>query len=230
MATKKPPYKGDGAWSKTRDFSDNLKQKLKEFYPLNDGQDLIFGAPTHSDDDNSTKSDEFVEAILSEASFALEELHWIKFDIIKEEIRKEREDLLKHLKRTHQRLVSLSPAFERLLGIDADPPGCAGEIQQLINHVEQTEQQINKLPRAKKPAEKEYDIELEMAIRVLRKANDYGIEISGSDHYETGQVTTAVRILKLIGDDIVLRRHERVWSKIVAEAVKLAPDLIKDFP
>ena len=107
MTTAKPRYKGGGAGTLIRDFSDELKDTLRGYYPHQ---------TTDSDPSWEHPADAFVEHILSEAYRAVSHLHWRTFDVTTSEIIAEHKDLLKTLNRAHTKLQSLSREFDRLLG------------------------------------------------------------------------------------------------------------------
>ncbi len=208
MPTAKARYKGDGAGDLIKDFSDSLRRRIKEYYP-----------------GEQAEADSFVAHILSEARWAKSELHWQGFDCTKAEIRAEHGDLLRQLTDAHNKLQNLSPDFDRLLGSDADPLGCADKIKELVVHVERARQRIDELPRARSPAEKQHAVALELAVRVLRALKDYGIApaATGNAYYE--YTSDAVQILKAIGDDISLCLSALTWRDIIVEAKAAAPDL-----
>lgn len=99
MPRIRPPYTGNGAWTRPKDFSQELRQQLRRFYPEQDAEpDLTYG----------DLADAFVASILGEASWAIDQLHWQEFDITKQEIRAERADLLNALTNASTRLRNLS--------------------------------------------------------------------------------------------------------------------------
>lgn len=211
MPTAKARYKGDGGRTRTKEFSSGLKLKLRGYFP---DQQLdackTWGHP----------ADNFVTQILAEAEWAIAELHWQGLDISKPEIRAEQQDLLRLLNLAHDKLRNLSPDFDRLLGVDADPLGCADQIQRLILHVEHSGQRIESQPDRKRPAEKQHYVAVEMAIRVLLVLKQYGISLAVTCDVDLGYTSDAVLILKAIGDDISLVRSKVTWRDIVMEAKK----------
>ena len=127
MPTAKARYTGGGGRAKTKEFSSSLKTKLRDYFPRQQlGACEIWGHP----------ADDFVSHVLAEAQWAVSELYWQTLDITKSEIRAEQQDLLHVLKLAHGKLRKLSPDIDRLLGVDADPLGCADKIQDLILHTE----------------------------------------------------------------------------------------------
>jgi hypothetical protein len=170
-------------------------------------------------------ADDFVSHVLAEAQWAIAELHWQTLDITKPEIRAEQQDLLRLLNLAHDKLRNLSPDFDRLLGVYADPLGCADKIQSLILHVEHGGQRIEYLPGRKKPAEKQHYVAVEMAIRVLPVLKQNGISTAATCDVNFGYTSDAVRVLKAIGEDIGIFLSEVTWRDIIMEAKKDVADL-----
>lgn len=233
MPTATARYTGDGTWTPIKDFSEALEVKLRSYYPNQHAEtDPTWGHP----------ADNFVAQVLAEARWAISELHFHQFVITKPEVRAEQSNLFKGLSDLHRKLRKLSPDFDRLLGIDADPLGCADKIKELLRHVEDAGQLIDKLPPAERQVETERRVMVEMAIRVLRVLKGYGIapaatagnylrmlditESNGSSSEDTSRyVSHAVEILKAIGDDIALPRSPETWRDAVIEAKRKEPDL-----
>jgi len=213
MPTDKVNYKGDGAGQLIPDFSDELKQQLRKYCPDKDAEsDPVFGHP----------ADEFVNILLSEAWQAKAALHWLKYSSTKGEIRAVQANLLKSLETARDKLRTLPTDFDRLLGVDADPLGCADKIDEMIQKVMNSGELIESLPdklKAKKPGEKKREIAVNLALNIIRILKDYGLPISATvDEYEN--VSNLVSMLKSIGDDMGLKREVNTWKSIIADAKK----------
>lgn len=216
MTTAKAQYKGDGAGKLLPDFSDKLKSILRNFYPdQNAESDETFGHP----------ADGFVSHILAEAWWAKSTLDDQKYDITKQQIRAEHADLLKVLSNAHDKLLTLSPDFDRLLGVDADVLGCASKIKELLAHVQCANQLIDQLPTVKRSVEKQNAVAVEMSVRVLRVLKSYGISPAATGDSYFGYTSDAVQILKAIGDDIGVVLADSTWRDTILDAKGIAPDL-----
>jgi hypothetical protein len=216
MPTAKPRYIGDGAGETLNDFSSELRSTLREHFPDKRAQDdPVFGHP----------ADAFVSHILAEAWRAKADLHWQSFEGTKAELRAERNDLLKLATELEGKLRKISLDLDRLLGIDADSLGCADKLIELIQHVKAAEQAIDRLPRLSRKDEKDHRAAVEMTIRVLRALKEYGISPTATADADFGYASAAVRILKLIGDDIRLVLSEVTWRDIIIEVKDSTPDL-----
>lgn len=216
MATSRAKYAGNGSGTQIDDFSDSVKNLLRGFYPINEPiNESPFDHP----------ADEFVNVILSEAWWAKSEMHWIRYQATKQELRAEHADLQKRLEEVKYKLRHLTPDFDRLLGVDADPLGCADSIATLLGFVEDAGRTINNLPDKKKLNAKQHAIATELALRVLRVLKQYNIKVSATASDDHGYTSDAVKILKSVGDDIGLCRSESTWRDIIAGVKAQSPDL-----
>jgi hypothetical protein len=217
MPTAKARYLGDGSGELLSDFSHQLKEELRSFYQgKNANPDL---------GEWVEPADAFVEEILSEAWWAKSALHVQEYEITKAEVRAEHVDLLKSLRAIEYKLRNLSPDLDRLLGIDADPLGCADQIALMAQHVITASADVARLSKAKKPVEKQHDIAVELAIRVLRVLQVYGIPAAATGDAYFAYTSNAVKILKLIGDDLGIKRDQLTWRDTIIKAKQQAPDL-----
>lgn len=211
MPTETAKYIGSGAGDLIQDFSIKTRGKLRAYYPdKNAEEDPDFGHP----------ADDFVNSIIGIAWSAKSAMHWIRYDSSKGEIRAEQKHFLKLLKSTSDRARKLSPDFNRLLGIDAAPLGCADNIDELIRYVEATEAHIERLPdkiSATKPQQKERRIAVLLSKEIIRYIKTYGLSI-GATADDYGAISDAISILKILGEDIGLERSVDTWKSIVAEA------------
>jgi hypothetical protein len=227
------------------EFSDELRQELRKFFPEHDPpKDAVekdyadkmkelWGEP----------ADNFVNEILAEARWAVSELFHLQRESRKGEMRAECANLLSSLKAlkrdwskfeaVEHKLRNISFDFDRLLPFEADPLNLLDHIgndpqvvDEMISHIKATIPLIEKLPKSQRPDEKQHSIAVEMAVLVLRILKNYCIapsEYASADHedYESD----AVKILRLLGNDIGLRFAPTTWRDIIGEAKKVAPDL-----
>lgn len=216
MTTAKAKYIGEGDEEPIPNFSENLKQSLRKFYPDKNAEvDSLWGHP----------ADAFVEAVLSEAWWAKSTLHWQRFGITKAEVRAEQTDLLKVLRECENKLRHLSPGFFRILGVDADPLGCADLISLMIESTTTAAQAVDRMSKTRKPIEKQHDVVVELSVLVLRVLKKYGIRPAATGDCYFGYTSVAVKVLKLIGDDLGLVRDELTWRDAIIKAKEVAPDL-----
>ena len=215
MPTATAKYVGEN-WVPLPDFSETLKEALRAFYPDQGAEsDPAWGHP----------ADAFVAEVLAEAGWAQEALYWQRFDTTQAEVRAELADLLKSLHAGASKLRNLSPDVDRRLGADADPMGCADRISREIEHLTAAAAAVDQMGKARKRQDKHHDVAVELSIRVLRVLARHGVPAAATGDPYYGYTSAAVKILKLIGDELGLVRSESTWRDTILEAKRQAPDL-----
>ena len=161
---------------------------------------------------------EFIERVIVAADWAVYAIRDARLSLTKQDLQAERDNVLITLETTRDKLRSLSPDFDRLLGIDADPLGCADSLHALILKVIDSNYKIAKHPNKLKAIESKHAISIELAMRVLPIAKEYGIIISasGSANYP-GSESEAVKLLKVVGDAIDLKLEVLTWRNVIAK-------------
>lgn len=260
----KAQYKGNGSGIKPKEFSERLRFRLRSYCPKNE---------EGLEQDWDAFADSFVEVVLSEARFALDELYWQLLDVTKEEIQAEHKNLSKMVSSIQKkvlnirrprifpnkaildlgdglivlssRLTSLSPDYDRLFDVGADPLEFSDSIRDLACHIQEVQSgealnqaktraldilealsfvlsdigsKIEQLTPKPKVIEKQHDIAIETAIRILRALEEFGIEPKATYHEGYEDASLPVMILKAIDDDIGLNRSEFTWRDIILKA------------
>ncbi|QBQ53827.1 hypothetical protein [Nitrosococcus wardiae] len=217
MPTAKPRYAGDDSKLQPESFSEELRHTLRSYSPHSEVETDATGAHP---------ADIFVEELLYEARWASEELSAQRSDLTKGELHAERSDLLKALTSTHHKLCNLSRDFDCLLGVNADPLGCADKIHELIGYVEGAATAIDTQPPMERSPVKQHKVAVEMTIRVMRVLQDHGIEVSATadKRFKNTYISEPVRILKALGDEIRLVRDIYTWRDILIKAKESVSD------
>lgn len=192
------------------DFSPKLRESLRSLYPSDQDQtiDSVFGHP----------GDQFVEVILSEARWVFGAMDSAKRSLTKEDVRAEQQSLLKTIDDLTMKLRSLSPDFDLLLDSNLDPtPRCLADIlDSFADEVRRCDDRIARRGRKLRPDEAIHHIAREMAIRVLRAAEPYGIRPSATfDDSAYDYASPAIQLLRAIGDDVGIRLDGYTWRDIV---------------
>lgn len=221
MPTAKPRYDGGGNWkyhqyteAEWEALKKRISEKLRPFYPGKNAQsDPTFGHP----------ADVWADCLLNEAKGAVSRMLWLRRRLTNEELRAERDDVLAILEKSAECLGKLSHDLDIILGVDADIRGCRDKIMELIPRFEAAKDGIAKLPRARKPRDAQHAAAVEMAIRVLRLLSSQGIAPAATADTDLGYTSDAVKILKIIGDEIELKLAERTWKKIIIKAKPSMP-------
>lgn len=154
-------------------------------------------------------------------------MHWQQFETTKAELREEQRRLQRVLKSARNKLHAASPSLRSLLGDDVNVLVAANAIEDLLSRLESVVDRIEALPQ-KKPMGMKGDkspIAREMTLRVLRVLKSYGIRPAATSDPDLRYDSPAVKILKLIGDDIGLRLAATTWRDKIRAAKKEAPDL-----
>lgn len=223
MPTAKPRYDSGGDWKNRQyteaeweELKERLRKKLRDFYPDKNAEaDPTFGHP----------ADSWVNCLLAEADSAVSLMLWLRLRLTNEELRAERKDLLSTLNKADKCLSNLSHDLDIMLGVDADVLGCRDKIRELVPRIEAAEAAISRLPRARKLSDAQHQAAVEMAIRVLRILKSYGISPAATADADLGYFSDAVRILKIIGDELGLALAESTWKDAIIKAKQSVPDL-----
>jgi len=223
MPRAKPAYDTDGSW-KHREFDspawESLKKrlliKLMPFYPDKSAEaDPTFGHPAVG----------WTNYLLSESWSAVSMMLWLLRRRTNEELRVEREDLLQTLNKAVICLSTVSHDLDIMFGVDADVLGTRDKIKALIPHIEDSKTKIANLPKAKTPKDANHSAAVEMAIRALRVLKGEGGTAAATADKDLNYISDAVKILKIIGDELDLPLDETTWKKVIIKAKKDAPDL-----
>ena len=216
MPSAKARYTGDGSGSVPPGFSTKLRKQLENLCPE---------SPDRPDHERDAFVGEFVEAILAEAWWMVSEIRQHKFDLTKQEIRAEQDDLLKLCCKLEEKLRKLTPDFDRLLGVDAEPLDLADRLMMFCKQIERSGVHLEDLPRRPRIDERQHRAAVEGTIRIMRVVKDYGLQVTGTCNHGFGYISVAVEIMKAVGDDICLVLEKMTWRDIIIEAKKEAPDL-----
>jgi hypothetical protein len=149
-----------------------------------------------------------------------------RLSLTKQDIQAECDSVSATLQQARDKLLGLSPDFDNLLGVNADPIGCADALSDMLQRVEDASRLIALLPSKPKPNKTQHVIAVEMATRVLSVAKANGMKISGSGgtHYG-GTSSEAAKLLKKIGDEVGLSMAPLTWRNIISEVKKGNPNL-----
>lgn len=198
MPTSKPRYQGDGRFIRLPYFSQQLKNVLCDFC-VSKGID-----------------DAFVEVLLGAASWAIPELADMRRGMTRDELRAERNDLLKTLHGAASKLRSISVELDRLLPVASDPLGTADKIDELIAAIDHADD----LTPCKKPNEWLHRIAVEMTLRCIMVMETCDIKPSSTYDDTRQKPSDTLVLLKAIGDDIGLEYSYMTWRHITMEAIK----------
>ncbi len=209
MAQPKPRYAGNRKDEKNREFPESMREALRSYYPEDDTPDPVWGYP----------SGQFVSEILNEATWAAAEVQEAEREINNSDLKAEFEDLMKALADIENKLRSISPDLDRLLG-DADPLGCADHVSNMTLKSGKAKSLIDDLPFSWRAEQKNKRILDEMAIRVLSILKTYGIKLSATydTRFANEYKSPAVAILEILCKNLDSPFAEKKLRKMVSTA------------
>jgi len=197
-----PDYLTAEQWS-------HLKDKLKSY-------SLKYHVPEGTDGFDKTEC--FVEQLIAEARWAEARLAELRQALTKQEIKATFEKLITTLRGAAEQLRALPCDLEKLLEVDVNTLGCADMIEELLDKLRGVDQLIEGKAKSYPLAVKN-EVSIEMAVRVLRVLQEYGIKTSATGHANfENSWSDAVRILHLIGKVIGLEWEELTWRDKIMEA------------
>ena len=223
MPSAKPAYDIDGSWKypqySTAAWSAleiRVRSGLRPLYPdENAVSEPAFGHP----------ADEWANYLLDTAHRAISGTLWKLSRLTNAELHAEKLDLLTTLRRSAKSLGAISHDFEILLGINADTQGTRDQLLVLIEQIETGTSKIANLPIAIKVKDARNAAALEMAIQCLRIFKRHGGKISSTADMDLGYVSNAIKVLKVLGDELGLPLSQPTWKRVISKAKKQAKDL-----
>jgi len=228
MTRARAQFKGGGEGTVVQAFSDDLRRALREFDPRDHTKEDLYnyrafvgeGVPT--DLDSPHPSEEFVAAVLSAAHSAVARQHWQQFEVGKPDLKAELNSLRVSLRQASDQLRSMSANASRALNIEADQVELANDIDRMDRYVEQAVASVGRLPSAKKPAEASRVVALTLISEVLPVLEGYGMKVGATVDAASTKVSSSIRVLQAIGDDVGLRMSPTTWRNIIQDSKKAA--------
>jgi len=221
MPTAKPPYDKDGT-KKYRSYTDDeraiLQKKvqceLKGFYPDKNAETCdYFGHP----------ADAWANSLFITAYDAIVTTHSHYKRPTNEELKAEHQDILTTLKKTESSLQNMSDDLRVLFDTNTGDTvryACLDKIKALIQHIEPIKKKIPKLPRAMTQRKAEHQAALEMTARVSHILEDVGIPMSATADPDLERYSDAVKILKILGENLGLWHEETTWKDTINQSKK----------
>ncbi|MBW8470853.1 MAG: hypothetical protein K0M67_21490 [Thiobacillus sp.] len=218
MTRAKPRYDGGGGW-KLKQYTEEQWTRIE----IRVSRELASFCPVKNASEDELK--QWVHVTLSEASDALGTMYWHTQRLTNEELRAERQDLLKVLREAHSRLSSVSHDLELMLAVGADVLGTRDKLVELMRFVEMNDAAIDQLPRARRAIEIRHEAALEMAVRVLRVFKEYGGDITATADTDRNYISDSVQILRIVGEALGLPFDPTTWKQTLTQARKSSTDL-----
>lgn len=182
-----------------------------------------YRVPGRADGTFQSRELSFAHAVLAEARFAVEELRAAGQALTLADLQAEVAFFASHVGALIERLPSMSPEVANLQ--DFDPRTLADQLAPVAASLRRSAEQVRRLPRRRRADEVRREVEVELAIRVLRVCRRYGMRITvGSAR--SHRLTAPQKIMTTVGDATQLNRSPETWRDVIAQAVRTAPDLV----
>jgi hypothetical protein len=197
---------------------DNLSEWRPDKPPTSDKPDLVRFSPDFEGEGARSPEDCFVDDVLRAAEWARDQLDLEASALPRPDVEAELLQLQVLLETVVTKLRTLSRDVLNLLSIDLDPVDCADRNERCQVCIREASTKTKSLDTKMQAHRARAMIAHELAIRVLRVAHGYGMKIaaSGSDGSGT-YVSDAIKLLKLVGDHIGIKRQLLTWRGIVAK-------------
>ncbi len=216
------------------DFSDKLRGKLRALHP-----DHLAPKEKHKHM-WAHVADQFVESVLSEARYMLNEFRVDRSELNRRDLLRERDSLLLALERVEVAIVqrrrmgstiskaqaalrAISPTLSRALPIEADnltladllaTPDAPDSKADLASYIAALQALSPPSERNMRLNESRRRVAIETALRVTRVLPRYEFSTAVSID-RLGKPTIAIRVMKLIGDDIGLVLNWPTWRDLM---------------
>jgi len=192
-----------------KDKFDDLRKKLKPYYPFGIEVDEFWGDP----------SCEFVELLMVEVYWAYDELQAIENERSKMALKDEISKIQKNLKQLNVSLQSLSEEIS--VHLMDDHRDYADQIYGMIDSFGRAEAWILNNPKSQRPVQKKSTIAKELAIRVLRVLQEYEIQPVSTYNEVYDQVSVPIQVLEHIGWALGLNYSPPTWRDHILEIKKI---------
>jgi hypothetical protein len=195
MSSGKANYSGD--IPQVRDVTPTLKVALEDF----------------------KLGDEFVQYVLAVARDMLADIAYARMEHPKDDLQAEHAQTFSTLKAASEKLRNLSLGYVRLFPPGTDTAGLADSIDQLVSNEAAIATAIQNAVTMPRAVQSQQAIAIEMVVRVLGIAQEFGIKPTATyDPTFPNIISDAVRLVKIVGDEIGIVRGEVTWRKIIIDA------------
>jgi hypothetical protein len=146
------------------------------------------------------------------------------------DLKNEKKSLLHLLDNVENKLRNITYDFNKLLGKNADPIGCADTVEELKIKVGEVNLSNKQFPRKESVKQKQKRITEQIAINVLPILNNYGLNTATTAVTDPPRVSQGIKVLQMIGDDINIVRSQRTWQKRISKVKGSEPYISSSAP
>lgn len=204
MSSPKARFTGAQPPSRVRDLTHAEVLRLRDLWPKG-GIESAWGHP----------GDEFAASL---ADVVLGVRAQRNREIVsREDARAELHRVARQLREAEEMLRTLSPEVDVLLGVEADPLGCADEIRAMVERFRRAEVAHATLYAGTSNAEHERRLALDVCIQVAGVLRDHGIEVSATAVVDLQQQSVAVACCAAVGELSGIPRSPATWRDLLAD-------------
>jgi len=204
MSSPKARFTGAQPRSRVRDLTHAEVLRLRDLWPRG-GIESAWGHP----------GDEFAASLGDVVLGVRAQRH--REIVSREDARAELHRVARQLREAEEMLRTLSPEVDVLLGVEADPLGCADKIQVLLARFEQAEAAHATLYAGLSSAEHERRLMLDVCVQVSGVLRDHGIEVSATAVVDLQQQSVAVACCAAVGELSGIPRSPATWRDLLAD-------------
>lgn len=204
MSSPKARFTGAQPPSRVRDLTYAEVLRLRDLWPKG-GIESAWGHP----------GDEFAASLGDIVLGVRAQRH--REIVSREDARAELHRVARQLREAEEMLRTLSPEVDVLLGVEADPLGCADEIRAMVERFRRAEVAHATLYAGTSNAEHERRLALDVCIQVAGVLRDHGIEVSATAVVDLQQQSVAVACCAAVGELSGIPRSPATWRDLLAD-------------
>lgn len=204
MSSPKARFTGAQLPSRVRDLTYAEVLRLRDLWPKG-GIESAWGHP----------GDEFAASLGDIVLGVRAQRH--REIVSREDARAELHRVARQLREAEEMLRTLSPEVDVLLGVEADPLGCADEIRAMVERFRRAEVAHATLYAGTSNAEHERRLALDVCIQVAGVLRDHGIEVSATAVVDLQQQSVAVACCAAVGELSGIPRSPATWRDLLAD-------------
>ncbi len=204
MSSPKARFTGAQPPSRVRDLTHAEVLRLRDLWPKG-GIESAWGHP----------GDEFAASLADVVLGVRAQRH--REIVSREDARAELHRVARQLREAEKMLRALSPEVDVLLGVEADPLGCADEIRAMVERFRRAEVAHATLYAGTSNAEHERRLALDVCIQVAGVLRDHGIEVSATAVVDLQQQSVAVACCAAVGELSGIPRSPATWRDLLAD-------------
>lgn len=209
MSRPKARFNGSQKSGRVKELTDNELQRLRDLWPHGGIASEVWGHP----------SDQFAESLTAVVQEVRAQRLQDRAAVTKEDACAELRKVAQQLREAEQMLRTLSPDVDVLLGVEADPFGCADTINVLLSRFQHAEDACVKMYSMLSSAERDKRLALDICVQVAEVLKDHGINVAATAVVDFAQQSQAVTACVVVGELSGICRSPATWRDLLAEVL-----------